>query len=187
MNGANDPFSRRKDKIVGPSASRIPAPSIRGAQRQTPRAAMRIAGRSRSRKTSQWGGGDAGYLLLEVLVALFLMTIIVLAMAQLVVLSLAASRAAVDYTEATYLASEKMEELVEARYTTLDAGGSLDGNTTGFFDNPDVDGDEVGDYERRWEITDLGDRKQIRVRLIAERSAYGPPREVTLVTLVAPS
>ncbi len=118
---------------------------------------------------------------------MFLLTIIVLAMAQLVVLSVGASRAAVDYTEATYLASEKMEELLERRYATLDAGGSLDGNTTGFFDNPDVDGDLVGDYVRRWEITDLGDRKQIRVHLIAERSTFGPPKEVTLVTLVAPS
>ena len=146
---------------------------------------MRIAGPSRSREKSPGGGADAGYLLVEVLVGLFLMTIIVLAMAQLVVLSVAVNRGAVEYTEATYLASEKMEELLEVRYTTLDAGGSLDGNTTGFFDSPDVDGDEVGDYERRWEIIDLGDSKEIRVRLIAVRAAYGPPKQVTLVTLMA--
>ena len=131
---------------------------------------MRIAGPSRSREKSPGGGADAGYLLVEVLVGLFLMTIIVLAMAQLVVLSVAVNRSAIEYTEATYLASEKMEELLEMRYTRLDAGGSLDGNTTGFFDSPDVDGDEVGDYERRWEIIDLGDSKEIRVRLIAVRA-----------------
>ena len=148
---------------------------------------MRIAGYSRSPRKSPGGGADAGYLLVEVLIGLFLLTIIILAMAQLVVLSVSANRAAVEYTEATYLASEKMEELVEIRYTTLDAGGSLDGNTTGFFDNPDVDGDEIADYERRWEITDLGDRKQIRVRLISVHQTYGPPKQVTLVTLVAPS
>ena len=148
---------------------------------------MRIAGHSRSREKSRGGGADAGFLLVEVLISLFLMTIIVLAMAQLMVLSVAANRAAVDYTEATYLAAGKMEELVETRYTTLDAGGSLDGDTTGFFDNPDVDGDTIGDYVRRWEITDLGDRKQIRVRLISARRTFGPPKAVTLVTLVAPS
>ena len=148
---------------------------------------MGIAGHSRSREGSWAGGADAGYLLVETLVSLFLMTIVVLALAQLVVLSIAANRAAREYTEATYLASEKMEELVEMRYAALDPGGSLDQSTTDFFDNPDLDGDAIGDFVRRWQITDLGDRKQIRVRLISERVIYGPPKEVTLVTLVAPS
>ena len=125
--------------------------------------------------------------MVEVLISLFLMTIIVLALAQLVVLSIAASRAAGEYTEATYLASEKIEELVEMRYAALDPGGSLDQSTTEFFDSPDLDGDAISDYVRRWQITDLGDRKEIRVRLISERGIYGPPKEVTLITLVAPS
>ena len=167
------------------SSSKEPAPSIRGARRQTPRAALRIAGNSQSREESRGGAAEAGTFLVEALVSLFLMTLVVLAMAQLLVLSVSASRAAVDYTEATYLASEKLEELLEAPYATLEPGGSLEGDRRGFFDSLEAQGDTAGSYVRRWEITDLGDRKQIRVRLILAKSTYGPPKEVTLVTLVA--
>ena len=166
------------------SSSKEPAPSIRGARRQTPRAALRIAGNSQSREESRGGAAEAGTFLVEALVSLFLMTLVVLAMAQLLVLSVSASRAAVDYTEATYLASEKLEELLEAPYATLEPGGSLEGDTSGFFDNPEVQDDATDPYVRRWEITDLGNRKQIRVRLISPRRTFGPPKQVTLVTLV---
>ena len=65
-------------------------------------------------------------------------------------------------------------------------GGSIAVNAAGFSENLDINGDGVDDYARRWEILDLGDRKEIRVRTISLQSTMGPPKETTLHLLLAP-
>lgn len=128
---------------------------------------------------------DAGFTLVETLVALFVVTLIFLVIADLVTYGLYVHRAAEDMTVAAALSSEKMEELRATDYGTLAAGGSVASDQAGFSDTPDVDGDGTGDFLRRWEVTDQGDFKRIRVRTIATLDAIGGPKDSLLVAVVA--
>lgn len=130
-------------------------------------------------------GREAGFTLVEALVALFIVTMILLSIAQLMTYGLYVHETAADLTETTALAQEKLEQLRNLSYKSLVPGGSIDVNSAGFFDSSDIDGNGIVDYTRRWEITDLGDRKQIRVRVIAALNLTGGPKEATFAALVA--
>jgi len=148
---------------------------------------MSVSGGSRSPNESASGPANAGFTLVELLIALFLLTIISLAMAQMIGVAIATNRASTDYTEATYTATDKLEELRDTDYPALAAGGSIDADIGGFCDMLDIDGDGNNDYTRRWLVTDLGDSKRISVRVVSQLSAFGPAKELTLVALVAGS
>jgi hypothetical protein len=128
----------------------------------------------------------AGFTLVEALVAMFVTTLILLTIAELMITGLYVHRSATDVTETTALAQERLEELRNTRYELLTPGGSIVVNTAGFSENIDVDGDGVDDYSRRWEVVDLGDRKEIRVRAISLLMTMGPPKEATLHLILAP-
>lgn len=127
-----------------------------------------------------------GFTLVEALVAMFVTTLILLSIAELMTASLYVHRSATDLTEATAMAAAKLEQLKKSGYGQLSAGGSIDVNSAGFFDNLDVDGDGKNDYTRRWEIRDLGDRKEIRVRTLSTFAATGGAKQATLTTVLAP-
>ena len=129
---------------------------------------------------------EAGFTLVEALVAMFVTTLILLTIAELMITGLYVHRSAADITETTALAQERLEALRNTQYDSLAPGGSIAVNTAGFSENIDVDGDGVDDYSRRWEILDLGDRKEIRVRAISLLIALGPPKEAILHLIVAP-
>lgn len=129
--------------------------------------------------------GQAGFSLIEVLVALFMATIVFLMLGQMIGLGIEANRAATDATRAGALAGERLEELTQLDYDALNPGGSLVADTAGFWDTLDVDGDGTDDYTRRWEIADLGDSKRIRVRVFSTLDVVGPAKEATYVVLVA--
>ena len=129
---------------------------------------------------------EAGFTLVEALVAMFVTTLILLTIAELMITGLYVHRSATDLTETTAFSSERLEQLRNTRYDLLLPGGSIAVNAAGFWENLDVDGDGVDDYARRWEILDLGDRKEIRVRTMALQSFMGPPKETILHLLVAP-
>ena len=128
---------------------------------------------------------EAGFSLIEVLVALFMAGLVFLMMAQLLGVGVEASRAASDTTKAAALASDRMEELTQSAYEDLVAGGDINADVGGFSEILDTDADGVDDYVRRWEITDLGSSMRIRVRVIALLDVIGPPKEATFVTLKA--
>ena len=129
---------------------------------------------------------EAGFTLVEALVAMFVTTLILLTIGELLITSLYVHRSATDVTETTALASERLEQLRNTKYDLLTAGGSIAVNAAGFSETVDIDADGVEDYSRRWEILDLGDRKEIRVRAISLLMTMGPPKEATLYLLVAP-
>ncbi len=129
--------------------------------------------------------GDGGFSLIETLVALFIVTIILLTLAQLMTFGLYVHRSATDLVQTTALAEEKLEQIRKLSYGNMVPGGSIDVNVAGFFDNPDIDGDGAGDYARRWQILDLGDRKEIWVRSLSTLRAVGEPKAATLVSVVA--
>jgi prepilin-type N-terminal cleavage/methylation domain-containing protein len=132
--------------------------------------------------------GDArveGFSLLEVLITLVLAAIVFLAIAQTIGVSVAANKAATDYALATDFATQRLEELTQMDYAALVPGGSVAGDVGGYFDTIDSDGDGTIDYRRRWEITDLGASRRIRVQVEAVLAAFGPQKTVNLVTLIA--
>jgi len=129
--------------------------------------------------------GNGGFTLIETLVALFIVTIILLTLAQLMTFGVYVHRSSTDLVQTTALAEEKLEQIRKLRYGNMVPGGSVDVNVAGFFDNPDIDGDGTGDYARRWQILDLGDRKEIWVRTLSTLRAVGEPKATTLVSVVA--
>jgi len=129
---------------------------------------------------------EAGFTLVESLVAMFVTTLILLTIAELMITGLYVHRSAADMTETTALSAERLEQLRNSQYDLLLPGGSIAVNAAGFSENLDVNGDGVDDYTRRWEVLDLGDRKEIRVRTMALQSFMGPPKETILHLLVAP-
>ncbi len=129
--------------------------------------------------------GQAGFSLVEVLVALFLAALVFLMMAQMLSLGVVANRAASDTTQAGALAGDRMENLTQSAYADLVPGGDINTDVVGFSENLDLDADGRDDYLRRWEITDLGSAMRIRVRVIALLDVIGPPKEATYVTLKA--
>lgn len=127
----------------------------------------------------------AGFSLIEVLVAVFMATIVFLSLAQVVGLSIEASRAASDTTQAAALAGDRLGQLTQTEYGALTDGGSVAADVNGFFETLDVDSDGTADYRRRWEVTDVGGGKRIRVRVTALFDFIGPAKEVTYVALLA--
>lgn len=126
-----------------------------------------------------------GFSLIEVLVALFVATIVFLMLAQMSTMSVEANKAASDVTRAAALASDRLEQLSQTDYDALTVGGSTGADIGGFSETLDVDGDGVDDYQRRWEVTDLGSSKRVRVRVFSLLDVVGPAKDVTYVALRA--
>jgi type IV pilus assembly protein PilV len=125
-----------------------------------------------------------GFTLVEVLLALFLIAIGVLAAAPMFVYAMQGNAAGADFGTAGAIAVERMEVLRATRYTDLDAGGDLTSDVTAggvdYFDNSNPD------YTVRWLIADNvtpADTKTITVRVTARRQVVGQRKGVTLTTL----
>ena len=128
---------------------------------------------------------DRGFSLLETMLAMLIMLMILLSVAQLFGMSVAVNKAADDITQVTSLASEMVEQLKVRGYDGLTAGGSLAANTTGYFDAPSVDADADAEFTRRGLVTDNGDHMQIDVRVVATSQLHGAIKETTVTSIVA--
>jgi len=128
---------------------------------------------------------ERGFSLLETMLAMLIMLMILLSVAQLFGMSVAVNKAADDITQVTSLASEMIEQLKFRGYDGLTAGGSLASDATGYFDLPSVDEDADAEFTRRWQLTDNGDYMQIDVRVIATSQIAGIVKETTVTTIVA--
>jgi len=124
--------------------------------------------------------GSKGFTLLEVLIAVFLIGIGVLAAAPMFVYAMQGNATGADFGSVGAVAVERMELLRADSYTNLAAGGSLTTNTTGYFDNSDPE------VLVRWVITDnmtpVG-TKTITVRAVANRQVIGLQKDVELTTV----
>ncbi len=128
---------------------------------------------------------ERGFSLLETMLALLIMLMILLSVAQLFGMSIAVNHAADDITQVTSLASEMMEQLKFRGYDGLTAGGSLAADTSGYFDTPSLDADAAAEFTRRWLLTDNGDHMRIDVRVIAAAESQGVIKETTVTSIVA--
>jgi hypothetical protein len=128
---------------------------------------------------------EAGFSLVEVMVAIFMASLVFLMMAQMIGVGVEANRAATDITSAGALAGDRMETLTQTEYADLVPGGDINADVNGFFETLDVDADGANDYLRRWEITDMGAEMRLRVRVVSMLDVVGPPKEATYVALKA--
>ena len=125
-------------------------------------------------------GRQRGATLLEVLVALFLAGLGMLAMAPLFVYATESSATAADLGTVGAQAVRRMEILRSRGFGSLAAGGSLTTSVAGFSDASDPD------VTVWWTVSHNAfppTRKTITVRARATRVVVGIPKEVTLSTV----
>lgn len=123
---------------------------------------------------------ERGFSLVEVLVALFLITIGVLAAAPMFIYATQGNAVGADFGSGGALGVERMELLRSQPYSALAAGGGLTSDVTGYFDTSDPG------YRVRWQITDNvspANTKTIEVRVIANRQVVGNAKSVTLTSI----
>ena len=124
-----------------------------------------------------------GFTLAEVMVALFLMGLGVLAAAPMFLFAMQGNEAAGDIGSAGALAVDRFEQLRAQDYDTLTAGGSVAVNVNGFSDVTDPD------FDVRWIIVDdtpIANTKTITVRVVPQGDLPSASRVVTLSTVRAP-
>jgi type II secretory pathway pseudopilin PulG len=118
--------------------------------------------------------------LVEVLLALLLIGVGVLAAAPMFVYAMQGNAVGGDLGSVGAFAVERMELLRAQNYFAIPAGGSLTSDVTDYSDTSDPE------VTVRWTITDNtapNGTKTITVRAIANRQVVGEPKEVTLSTV----
>ena len=128
---------------------------------------------------------ERGMSLIEALVSLVILTLVLLAIVQMIGIGVLVNRASSDITNVTALAERRLEQLRSMDYAAIPIGGSIAADSPGFFDTLDVDGDGVNDYTRRWLVTDSGTSKMIQVRVFSLLQVIGPAKEATIAFMVA--
>ncbi|NIL99935.1 MAG: prepilin-type N-terminal cleavage/methylation domain-containing protein [Acidobacteria bacterium] len=126
---------------------------------------------------------SAGFTLVEVIVALFLIGLGVLAAAPMFMYAMQGNAVGGEKGEAGALAVERMEILRATDYGSLTVGGSLTVDTTGYVDTSDPD------HTVRWLIeanTAPTGSLIITVRVIPAGTIPGSSREVTLTSIRGP-
>ena len=123
-----------------------------------------------------------GFTLVEVLLALALMFIGIVAAAPMFIFAMKETAAGADMGSVGAAAVDSMENLRSSDFYSLPAGGSLSSDVSGYSDTSN------SRCTVRWQIVDNGSPatvKTISVRAIAARQAMGNAKEVTLTTLRA--
>lgn len=128
---------------------------------------------------------DVGMSLLELIVAMMLLSFVALAVAPMLMMGVLTSSVSQEATELAVAASDQLEFLAALPFddTRLVAGGSITSSATDYSLDP-LDGD--ADRYLRWEIVDESLILK-RITLVAgeRESVMGPTREVRVETFRA--
>jgi prepilin-type N-terminal cleavage/methylation domain-containing protein len=120
-----------------------------------------------------------GFTILEVVFALVILAAALLAIAPMFVLSARENAGGGDLGIVGVLAVERMERLRALQYYSLNNGGSLTSNLTGYSDTSNPD------FDVRWVIANKPapptEMKVIVVRAVANREVIGRAKEVLMV------
>lgn len=124
---------------------------------------------------------ESGFTIVEVVLALAIIAIALIATAPMFVLAAKENASGGDLGLVGSLAVERMEELRSQYIYLLPNGGGVDANVADYSDTSDPD------FDVRWLITDkpggpVG-MKLIVVRAVATRQVIGKPKSVTMVTV----
>ena len=129
------------------------------------------------------GAESRGFSLIEVVLAMLILTFAILSLAELFILSVKVNNTSRDSTSAASIGAEKMEELKRTPYAELTPGGSLDP------EEPVEDFHEMGtgDFLILWKIeadTPIAGVKKINVKTVSledQKSRVGK-KNVVLIT-----
>jgi len=125
---------------------------------------------------------SCGFTLVEVLLALALLFVGVVAAAPMFIFAMKETAAGADMGSVGAAAVDRMELLRATDFYSLTAGGNLASSVSGYSDTANAR------YTIRWQIVDNGTpptEKTIGVRVVAARQAIGIAKEVTLTSLRA--
>ena len=128
--------------------------------------------------------GDGGFTLIEVLIAMVILTIALVSMAELMAITLRMQMMGRNETAAIRLAQSKIDQLVNLNFTTTttaNVGGSLTSNTAGYFDTL------AAGYTRRWQIAAITGETKVRtltVRVIPDIGDRRTNSQIELVTII---
>lgn len=108
--------------------------------------------------------GQAGFTLMEALIAMMILIFGIIAVANLMIVAASSNTVANQSTAAATSASQQLERLKATPYNTLATGGGVDSDVSGF--NRDDDFPGVGRIHTRWEVVATGDPlvRFVRVR-----------------------
>jgi competence protein ComGC len=139
-------------------------------------------GKSRSAPSSD----ERGFTLVEAVVALMVCTVGLVAMAELMAITIRMQQLGRNSTHAVRMAQEKVDELttVTFAHATMACGGSLTVDQANHFDDGIVN--NVG-YHRRWVVSDAPDGANLRlvtVRVIPDVSDRRTASPFDLVTII---
>ena len=108
---------------------------------------------------------DRGFTLIEVLIAMVILTVALVSMAELMAITLRMQQLGRNQTTATRLAQDKVDELMSRNFTfaQLTVGGSLTADQANHFDVPAAGTGGNLQYRRRWlvEALNFGDTVQV--------------------------
>jgi len=121
-----------------------------------------------------------GFSLLETLVAMFLTTVSVLAVAPMFIHATRANDASADMGSIGAIALDRVEQLTRQPWRDLQPGGSLSADVDGYFSASDQE------FQVRWQITDdptASKSRAITVVVVARDAQIGPRRRVELTVI----
>tara|TARA_B100000315_G_scaffold141720_1_gene130780 strand:+ start:2363 stop:2854 length:492 start_codon:yes stop_codon:yes gene_type:complete len=124
--------------------------------------------------TLRLSASQKGFTLLEVLIALTILSVGLLGLASITASVIRTNSFSDDFTTTTALAQDKLEELVNTTF-----GGLTNGN-----DTVDADGNVGSKYSRSWTITTAGTRADIAVT-VTWTDDLGNAKSVSISTVKA--
>lgn len=140
-----------------------------------------------SARSKPAAGGERGFTFVEALVATAILTGGMVAVAQLLVLSLQMHHLGRATSTASHLAADKVNQLMKLNFDTAasiavtpTSPNSLDQNVTSYFDSPG------SGYTRRWKVEagPMTDTRKVTVRVVPPTTNRNIFRTVEVITVV---
>jgi prepilin-type N-terminal cleavage/methylation domain-containing protein len=127
---------------------------------------------------------ERGFTLIEVLIAMVIVTVALVSMAELMAVMLRMQMMGRNETAAVRLIQSKIDEIVNINFTTTttaDLGGSLTSDVANYFDAP------ANGFKRRWQIDAITGETKVRkltVRVVPTINDRRTNAEVELSTII---
>jgi len=129
---------------------------------------------------------DDGFTLIEVMIALFVLTVGILAVAMMQITSINGNKTAFDISEASFLAESKLEELLSIPFNHADlddiqpdGSAGLNNNTAATADNNATSGN--GRYTILWNVADGSPETNTKtIKIIVTWEYKGDPKEFSI-------
>jgi len=124
----------------------------------------RVSGPMRAQQAER---SEAGFTLMEALIAMMILIFGLIAVANLMIVAASSNTVANQATGAATVAAQRLEQLKAQPFTSLVAGGDVDSDVTNFNQNDDLPG--VGRIHTRWAVVGIsGDAQVYFIRVRSE-------------------